>query len=872
MKFLHRLHSQFRKKELDKELSDELAFHLQKETEENVAAGMSADEARYAALRKFGNVTRIKEDTWEVWSFVWLEQLWQDIRFGVRMLTKSPAVSAVEVGMLALGIGAGTAIFSVLYVAILRPLPYDHPDRIAYIDRIDRHANEMEVSGPEFIDWEEQATAFSALAVAHFYDPVVTDSESRGSISAYVVTKDFFKVFGVQPAEGRLFGPENDQSGQDRSVVLTNRFQDEGAGSTSAVIGGKLTLDREDYALRGRVPISFQFPELFYGGFRTEPEAYVTEPLDKLIKGGRRDASFFAFGRLKPGVTMAQAQAQMSMLAGREAHDHPDTDAGVEIRVVALRDVVDQGMGHTYKCLFSMVVLLLLLACVNVAVLLLAQGARRQQEIALRQAIGASRTRLIVQLLSESMLLSLAGGAAGVLLAYGLKAAMLSLASPEMVPKAYPVIIDLHVLTFTLVVSVATGILFGLVPALQLSRVGLLDLVKEGARSAGASSRTLRIRNLLVVVEVALALSLLVTCALTLREFAGFLFSKPALDPRKVLGVDLTAPVFKYPKFEALDAYFRGLLDGVSALPGVESAALRCPREMRVALADSPVTPSSVLQGPIVNWDFVSSRFFQTMAVPLQRGRLFTSADYIEKPSVIIVDTTLAQKLWPGQDAIGKRLTTTYPPEWYQVVGIVGPDRTWPGERPLPMGYLPKYASYELIYVRTAVDANTLLKPVRAAVAHYDRDIGLRQIGTLEHYRSRAKAPVRYITAILITVATIALLLAIIGISAVTAYAVSQRSHEIGIRMALGAPRKAVLLLVMREGMFLAAVGIGIGMLLAPLVNRGFSTFLWRGGVSVNRWAYFVVSLLFLMVTLLASYLPARRATKVNPMVALRCE
>ena len=304
--------------------------------------------------------------------------------------------------------------------------------------------------------------------------------------------------------------------------MLTNRFEAEGAGRESAVIGGKLTLDREDYAFRGRVPISFQFPELFYGGFRTEPEAYVTEPLDKLIKGGRRDASFFAFGRLKPGVTMAQAQAQMSMLAGREAHDHPDTDAGVEIRVVALRDVVDQGMGHTYKCLFSMVVLLLLLACVNVAVLLLAQGARRQQEIALRQAIGASRTRLIVQLLSESMLLSLAGGAAGVLLAYGLKAAMLSLASPEMVPKAYPVIIDLHVLTFTLVVSVATGILFGLVPALQLSRVGLLDLVKEGARSAGASSRTLRIRNLLVVVEVALALSLLVTCALTSGSLPAF--------------------------------------------------------------------------------------------------------------------------------------------------------------------------------------------------------------------------------------------------------------------------------------------------------------------------------------------------------------
>ena len=561
----------------------------------------------------------------------------------------------------------------------------------------------------------------------------------------------------------------------------------------------------------------------------------------------------------------------MATIAAREAHDHPDTNAGVSIRVVPLRDVVDRSMGRIYTYIFITVTLLLLLACVNVAVLLLAQGIRRQPEMALRQAMGARRTRLIVQLLSESILLSLAGGMAGVLLAYWFNAAMISLSPPGLIPKSYPVTIDLHVLTFTLLISVATGILFGLAPALQLSRVSLLEHIKEGGPSAGASSRTLRMRNLLVVVEVALALSLLVVCGGTVRGFAGFLLSKPALDPRKVVAVDFTVPVFKYPKFAALDAYLRGLLEQVRALPGVESAALRCPHEMRVALADAPLMPTSVLQGPYVFWDLVSPDFFKTMQVPLQRGRLFSSADYVEKPSVIVVNTALAEKLWPHQDAIGKRLTTTYPPEWYEVVGIVGPDRTWPSDRPIPTGYLPKYDTYELIYVRTASDAKNLLKPVRAVVTHYDKDIGVREIGTLEHYRSGAKAPVGYIVSIQVTVAVIALVLATIGISAVTAYAVSQRSHEIGIRIALGAQRRTVVLLMMRQGVLLTSLGLTLGLIFTPALNRTLGLIL-PSVIRADATTYASVSLLFYVATLLACYVPARRATKVDPVVALRYE
>ena len=292
---------------------------------------------------------------------------------------------------------------------------------------------------------------------------------------------------------------------------------------------------------------------------------------------------------------------------------------------------------------------------------------------------------------------------------------------------------------------------------------------------------------------------------------------------------------------------------------------------MRVALADAPLMPTSVLQGPYVFWDLVSPDFFKTMQVPLQRGRLFSSADYVEKPSVIVVNTALAEKLWPHQDAIGKRLTTTYPPEWYEVVGIVGPDRTWPSDRPIPTGYLPKYDTYELIYVRTASDAKNLLKPVRAVVTHYDKDIGVREIGTLEHYRSGAKAPVGYIVSIQVTVAVIALVLATIGISAVTAYAVSQRSHEIGIRIALGAQRRTVVLLMMRQGVLLTSLGLTLGLIFTPALNRTLGLIL-PSVIRADATTYASVSLLFYVATLLACYVPARRATKVDPVVALRYE
>ena len=793
-----------------------------------------------------------------------------NLRHGLRVLAKSPGYTAVAVIILALGIGASTAIFSVLYAAVLRPLPYDHPDQIVMIYRTGHNSPQMGVSGLEFMDWEKQSSVFSALTIVHHHDPAITESGANERLDAYRVTPGFFKVFGAQAAEGRLFAPGDDQPGRDRSVVLGSKFQASGPGRDSAVIGGKLVLDREDHAVLGRVPASFQFPAIF-PGIETDPEAYVSQPLDALAKGGRQNAYLWVFARLKPGVSIGQAQAQMATIAAREAQQYPDTNTGVGIRVVPLRQQVNGFLGGLYEFLLGAVGLLLLLACVNVAVLLLAQGARRQQEIAIRQAVGASRARVATQLLTESILLALAGGAAGVLLAYWFKAAMLSLSPPLLIPKTYPITINGHVLAFTLLVSVLTGILFGFIPALQLSKVNLQELLKEGAHAAGTGMRTLRARNVLVVAEVALALSLLIVCGLMIRSLAGALFAKPQGDPRKMIVAGVTFPIFKYPQYDALNAFFQNLLEQISALPGVEAAALQRSWGGQIASADNPVTATTLMESQFTPSNLVTQDYFRVMQLPLLQGRLFTPADYIEKPTVMIINAALAHKFWPNQNALGKRLTTTYPPEWYEVVGVVADEHIVGANQTFPQVYIPKYNTYPQLVVRTSADAKGLIAPIRTLLIKHDKDNTVRSIETMEELRARSGSPIRYIAAILITMAVIALLLATIGVYAVTAYSISQRSHEIGIRMALGAQRGKVLLLVMRQGMLLSFIGIVIGLLLVPVLSRVLATFL-RGLVKIDVLTYAAVSLLFLLVTLLASYLPSRRATKIDPAAALRCE
>lgn len=799
-----------------------------------------------------------------------------NLRYGLRVLAKSPGFTAVVVIILALGIGASAAIFSILYATAIRPLPYEDPEQLVMLWRTDRLLLQLPVpvpvpaSGPDFLDWAKQSNVFSALAAGRDYSSSLTDAGESKRLHGFQVTPDFFKVLRVQPAKGRLFAAGDDQPGRDHVMVLGTGFQAQVPGRDLTTPMRTLTLDKEEFAVIGSVPDSFRFPAIL-PGLDTEADVYVPIPVERLRKD-RQEASLWVIGRLKPGITVRQAQAQMTTIASRLAQQYPDSNARIGILVVSLRDQVRGVSEIVFSLLLCAVGFLLLLACANVAVLLFGQGARRQHEIAIRQAVGASRARVVTQLLTESILLALAGGAMGVLLAFWFKDALVSLCPGHLIPQTNPITINWQVLVFALVVSGATGILFGLVPALQLSRVNLQELLKEGAHAAGTGVRTLRLRNILVVSEVALALCLLIVCGLMIRALAGFLLAKPGFNPRNMLRTGVTFADSKYPTFGARNALRRELIEQVNALPGVESAALEgSSGGGHIATTNKPLTPSSFREGPFALISMVTPDYFRTMQLPLLRGRPFSSADCIEKPSVAIINSTLARSLWPNQDALGKRITATYPPEWYEVVGIAADRRIFGGAIDMPQAYLPSLSTGMILLVRTAGDPKGLMMPIRNLISRLDKDARVSSIETMEENLAQSAGPFRYIAVILSTMAIIALLLATVGVYAVTVYSVAQRTHEIGVRMALGAQRSQVLFFVMRRGMLLSFLGILIGLLIALGVGRVLAFFL-RGVTIGELSTYLGVSMLLLVVTLVASYMPARHATKIDPIAALRCE
>jgi putative ABC transport system permease protein len=519
--------------------------------------------------------------------------------------------------------------------------------------------------------------------------------------------------------------------------------------------------------------------------------------------------------------------------------------------------------------LLAAVGFLLLIACANIAVILLTRGVRRQREIAIRQALGATPARVTLQLLAESTLLALAAGAVGVLLTFWFKDALLAL-FPAFIPQTNPITVNWAVLAFALAVSVATGGLFGIVPALRLSRVSLEGLLKDAPREGGVGAMSTGTRDVLVVAEVTLAVAMLIVCGLMIRGLAGFLVAKRGFNPRNLLTISITVADSKYPTFEARNGFGRGLLEQVSSLPGIRSSALEGESLSHSATADKPLTPSGFRQRPFTTVDSVSADYFRTMQLPLLRGRQLSSADYLEKPSVSIVNSTLARQLWPNQDALGKRFTATYPPEWYEVVGIAADEQMMPG-LDLPQAYVPKLSTKMDLLVRTAGDPNTAVNPIRDLISRVDKNARVSTVMTMEESLARAAGPIRSLAGVLGVMAAVALFLATVGVYVVTAYSVAQRTHEIGIRMALGARRGQVLIYVMRHGMRLSVLGVAIGLLIALAIGRVLAFFL-RGVTYGQVSTYLGVSLLLLLVTLLANFIPARRATKVDPMTALRYE
>jgi putative ABC transport system permease protein len=865
-----------RRKRMLQQLDDEIREHIETETQDNIARGMSPEEARYAALRKFGNVTRVKEDTREVWSLVWLEQLLEDLRFGLRMLRKNPGFTAVAVLTLALGIGANTALFSVVNGVLLRPLPYRDPNSLVVISLLNNKTQEIfPLCDADFLDWRAQNQSFAAVAAFSDNRFNITGPGVPEQVLGDVVTADFFSILGVTPVLGRTFLPDEDQQAGPRLVVLSYGLWQNRYGSNPGVIGKEIVLNGSNFTVIGVMPRNF-LPS-------SEPQLWT----NLLIKPPSRRGPYYLTGeaRLKPGVTLEQARADLGTIARRIERQNPLTNSNMSFRAVPLEEVIVGDVRPALLVLFGAVAFVLLIASANVANLLLARASVRAREVAIRAALGASRARLTMQLLTESTLLAAIGGLFGLLLAkFGVK--LLLELGPSNIPRLDEITIDARVLAFTCVLSLASGILFGLVPAVDGGRSDLNKSMKEGGRSAAEGKHRSRARGVIVVTEIALSLILLIGGGLMLKSFYRLQTVSPGVNANNALTMQISLPPRQYDDNKTI-TFYRQLIEKLQTLADVEYAG--------VGMALPPnlleVTDYFTVEGQaetsernlgLADLVFISPDYFRALGVPLIAGRYFTTADGADAPKVAIINQTLARHYWPNQNAVGKRIKTggAERPKnpWMEVVGVVG-DVKYSGLDAAPelVLYQPhEQSAWSSMYLvlRTSSKLGhptALASAVQKVVWSLDKDVPVAHIRTLEQLLSDSVQQPRFRTVLLEVFALIALSLAALGIYGVLAYSVSQRRHEIGIRMALGAQRRKVLSLVVGQGMLLTFIGVTIGLVLAFALARFLSTLLYA--VRPTDPSIFIISPLVLAcVALLACYIPARRAMRVDPMVALRYE
>jgi predicted permease len=793
-----------------------------------------------------------------------------DLRYAIRNLSKSPAFTAIAVFTLAAGIGANTAIFSVANALLLRPLPYAHPDRLVLIDlqRKDSDTGTSPLSWPRYRQVNAGQRSFASLAAVTNENFTLTGRGDPEQIAAARVTWNFFDTLGVRMAAGRSFRPEEDKPGGDNVVIAANRRWE---------VGQHLTLDSKDYTVIGVLQRGFQFGLLDAGVEIYTPRVFelnIVTPAQ--VEAGVGFLDFVA--RLRDGVSIGEAQAEMNTLSAEYRRDNPKApDAGPDTTIAMgnLRDEMVTGVRTAVLILFGAVGLVLLIACANVSSLLLSRGLGRQREMAVRMAIGAPRGALVRQLLVESLLLSLAGGAVGVALSTWGTRPLAAMAEGSL-PLASEIRTDSTVLAFTLAVAILAGVLFGLTPALQISRPDLnATLRSEGRSSTSGRGRNL-FRNLLVVSQVALSTILLIGAGLLVRNFIQLRSASPGFDSRNLLTMNVTLPPARYSTGQQMIAFFRELVRQVSALPGVQSAAVSSAlplHTVRVSPAlpeGQPVVP--LTERPFFNIQTLGPGFVAAMQVPLVAGREFTEHDE-QPPRVLVVNEALARRYWPHQNPIGKRIIVGRATEGSEVVGVLGDIQNAAlatDVRPeiyIPFAQLP-WASMNLL-VRTAGDPHSYTAAVRRAVLAIDKDQPVTRVRTMEELLDEGARQPRFLTTLLAGLAAIALVLAVVGIYGAVGYSVSQRTQEMGIRMALGAGRGDILGLVLRQGLAPAAIGIGAGFAASLALTRLMAKMLYH--VSTTDPATFVAgALLFAGAAALASYLPARRATRVDPIVVLR--
>jgi len=809
-----------------------------------------------------------------------MQILWQDLRYGARMLWKRPGFTLIAVITLSLGIGANTAIFSIIDALMLRPLPFREPDGLLQVWETDvKHGyNEMDASYPNFADWRDQNQVFEQIAIYSNGRYNLTGAAEPERIQGAIVSPAFFPLLGVKPMLGRVFLPEEDHPNKVFSVVISERLWRRRFNSDPQIIGRSISIDLESFTVIGVVPNISDLAAL-----PNDTEVWI--PISHGIGfDNRRGHGYAVMARLKPGVTREQAQADVDRIAGSLAMRHPDSNTGHGVRLVPLQDQVVGDFKLALLALLGAVLFVLLIASANVANMLLARAAGRQKEISIRAALGAGRFRLIRQLLAESLLLAGLGGAAGLLLAvWGVY--LLVAFGPAELPRAGEVAVDGRALGFTLAVSLLTGIIFGLAPALQTSRADLNETLKDGWRGGTGSAGHRRMRSLLVVSEIALSLVLLVGAGLLMRSFLKLQAVAPGFNPNNMLTMRVSMEGPNYEKAESRIAFYDQLLEKIKALPGVQSAGAR--NYIPLVADDGYANLAFAIEGrlsdpanrPTAFYNKVSPDLFRTMEIPVSKGRPFNEHDDQKAQKVIIINETLARRHFPGEDPIGRRMTledeNPKEEDWATIVGVVKDTRPLAMDgKPVPEMYVP-FAQQPgrsiALMIRTTNKPESIAAAVRRNVQALDSNQLAYGLRTFEGVMSEAVAKPRFRASLLGVFAAVALILAMVGVYGVMSYAVTQRTREIGIRMALGAEPRDALKMVMKQGAKLAAAGVAIG-----LGGAAALTWLIEGllfDVRAADPATFVTAPLLLAgAALLACYIPARRATKVDPIVALRCE
>jgi putative ABC transport system permease protein len=876
---------------------EELAQHLEDRYEESLVSGVTPAEAERRALAELSDRETLQRELARVERKATPEpialginrranmiaDLWQDLRYSVRMLMKNPGFAVIAVLTLALGIGANTAIFSVVNSALLRPLPFAEPDRLVMVSgrNSQKGLSRSEITPADWLDYRAQTLAVEGIAAFRTRRFTVTGRDEPELVEGALVSADFFAVLGLNLLQGRAFLPEEERPGHDRVAIMSHALWQRRFGPEASLAGQTITVNGESYTVVGILPPRLDFPASHE--MASAFELCTPLAMDAQEQSNRANHVLLGVARLKSGVTEEQARLEMTRVASQLEARHTNTNAGWSVNVRQLREEAVGDIRPALLALMVAVSFVLLIACANIAGLLLARSASRRKEVAIRMALGGARWRIVRQLLTESLLLSLLGAAGGLWLAVNGANLLLTL-SPAGFRPSGRIAIDATMLGYTLAVSLATGLLFGLVPAMQSAKTDLHSALKEGWRGPASGFGHYRVRSLFVIAEVALSVVLLAGAALMIRSFARLFDVDPGFNPKHLLTMHLQLPASKYREAGKQADFYEHLVQKVKALPGVEAAGAI----NHLPLDGSNSSTSFHIEGrplpaageapPATNWRAITPGYFQTMGIKLLRGRPFSERDMAQSPAVVIVNDTMARRFWPGENPLGKRIKAIVPGQdvpWAEIVGVTRDTKHWGLDRDSQAeAYYPhtqQTTPRMTLVARTSFEPMQMAAAAREQVRTLDQNLPVSKVGNMERLLAESISGRRFNMLLMGVFASAALLLAAIGLYGLIAYSVAQRAHEIGVRMALGAQSRDVFSLVIGQGMKLALTGVVIGLIASLALTRLIEGLLF-GVSATDPLTYAGVAMLLTMVSALACWMPARRATKVDPMIALRCE